>query len=255
MPGSMGEGGRRPDHPVAIGSARGQAQGQLAREALDATDLGAHEGAPIDRDVSGFVDLFAFWHYVLRTRQRSSTPPPSSVAPTATASHASKPVRGSVAAEDVPLVVEAAVVAVVAVVPAFVEDEVPDELDELATGADEPDELEPEDDGEGDWVVDVFVVPLSGSMYCWSPADGPPPAIAVAENVMARTATTRTQPSVTRMERTARVLQAASRPAPRPRMCSMTGGPQFVRLQDLLHDKDREAASRRLVLGCSPPRR
>jgi hypothetical protein len=67
-------------------------------------------------------------------------------------------------------VVAAAVVAVVALeLAVVVEDEEPDELEELAAGADEPeelDELEPEDDGDWDGVVDVLVDPLSGSMYC-----------------------------------------------------------------------------------------
>jgi hypothetical protein len=67
------------------------------------------------------------------------------------ASHASNPVRGSVAADWPPLAVVAVVVAVLAVeLELVLEDDVPDELDELATGADDPDELEPEDDGEGD---------------------------------------------------------------------------------------------------------
>ena len=48
--GAVGERRRRPDHRVAIGPERRQAERHLARQALDAADLGADRGAGVDGD-------------------------------------------------------------------------------------------------------------------------------------------------------------------------------------------------------------
>jgi hypothetical protein len=50
MPGSMGKPGRRADHAIAIGAKGRQPPCHLARQALDAADLGADGGACVDRD-------------------------------------------------------------------------------------------------------------------------------------------------------------------------------------------------------------
>jgi len=95
--------------------------------------------------------------------------------------------------------------------------------------------------------------PPSGSMYCWSPADGPD-ASAAAGTANARTASTTSAAIMTRQKRTSRVCQAVGIVAAGAPLPDLARGAQILVLQDLLHDQGNEARLRRLVLGCSPPR-
>jgi hypothetical protein len=51
----------------------------------------------------------------------------------------------------------------------------------------------------------------SGSTYCWSPADPPPPAMAAAGTSIARAAIATTKPKIRRQRLTARVLHSPPR--------------------------------------------
>lgn len=129
-------------------------------------------------------------------------PDPSIPTAITTVSGTSMPVRGSDVDGSAPVADVEAVVVV-----AF------DDNDELAAvdgGAvvagdvDEPDggavEVEPwllEPDGDD---------PASGSTYCWSPADPPPPAMAAAGASIARAAIAKTKPRIWRRRLTLRVL-------------------------------------------------
>jgi hypothetical protein len=93
----MGKPGGRSDHPVAIGAQRWEPPGHLARQALNATDLGADGGACVDRD-DGRVRGVGH-RYCGRTVRRSISPQPSRPTPIATARLMSSPVRGSVEEE------------------------------------------------------------------------------------------------------------------------------------------------------------
>ncbi len=206
--------GGRSDHPVAIWAQGGQPLRHLARQALNAADLAADRragvdpnlgsglagaGATIDRCIrshrplrplgpSGADSGTAVWaatDYCSRSARLSASPDPSSPTPIATASHVSKPVRGSVAADpgSAAEVVDAefgalVLVLVLVLVPAAdpVDDEVEEDWDEV-----DGDEVVVGDDPvDGEEVVvgdvDVCVAcepelewlepPPSGSMYC-----------------------------------------------------------------------------------------
>ena len=149
-------------------------------------------------------------------RRRSTKPAPISPTPTATATDVLKPVCGSVPDCVVPVPV---------LVPADeVELRVPVEPVEEATVADElepedvdPEELEPDEPDEPDEPEEplelplppppLLFPPLSGSTYCWSPADGPLASAATgASSPTANAASSAT--SVIRRKVTPRVLQA-----------------------------------------------
>jgi hypothetical protein len=53
--------------------------------------------------------------------------------------------------------------------------------------------------------------PPSGSTYCWSPADPPPPAMAVAGTSITRAAIAKTKPKIWRRRLTRRVLHPGRR--------------------------------------------
>jgi hypothetical protein len=133
-----------------------------------------------------------------------------------------KPVYGSVPVEAVVLVVAAVVLVVAAVEPELTvpvepvedDDTVPDELlrEEL-----DPEELDPDEPEEPleepcEEPLPLPLLPLSGSTYCWSPAEGPVASAATgASSPIANTATSET--SVIRRKVTPRVLQALKQTA------------------------------------------
>ncbi len=181
--------------------------------------------------------------------------------PTLAPSHRSKPVRGSV---------------LVAVGLLTVEDEevVATDVEPVPEGTAGALEAWPAVDGAGveagveldcDDVVVVFfepdpLDPPSGSVYCWSPADGPD-ASAAAGATHAKAIRTSIEVTVRRRRRTARVLQAAKIVACARRRAAgvraraqglqreLLAGRQNARLQVLLHDEERDARTRRGVLG------
>jgi hypothetical protein len=73
----------------------------------------------------------------------------------------------------------------------------------------EPEEPEPEEPE-----------PPSGSTYCWSPADPPPPAMAAAGASIARAAIAKTKPKIWRRRLTRRVLHPGRRGGRGPRRTS-----------------------------------
>ena len=154
-------------------------------------------------------------HYCWRTVRRSATPAPSIPSAIATASVTSMPVRGSVVdggsagADD-----DEVVVAAVAPDDTPVELVVVDgggvlegDVDELVEGAVEcVVEVEPE------WPLDPDGDdPASGSTYCWSPAEPPPPASATLGMSIASAAIMRRLPSSWRRQLTRRVLHQRRR--------------------------------------------
>ncbi len=131
----------------------------------------------------------------------------------AIAAGASNPVNGSLPVAVVPVVVPVVVDPELAlsepvepVEPADDETEPelpePDELEE--------DELEPEPEEP---LPPLPLLPLSGSTYCWSPADEPPLASADTGTSSARADATRSDKSVILRKFTVRVLQASRRSA------------------------------------------
>jgi hypothetical protein len=88
-----------------------------------------------------------------------------------------------------------------------------DELEDVELGADgwvlvvvepelPPDELPPEPE---------VLEPPSGSTYCWSPAEPPPPAMAAPGTSIARAAIATTRPRIWRRRLTRRVLHPGRR--------------------------------------------
>lgn len=140
-------------------------------------------------------------------------------APIAAASPASKPVLGNVREEAA---VEAAVVLAAAVVVEPVLDAVLEVGEDEDSGVVElPLELFAVGVGAGVCELPVDVceplwLPASGSVYWLSPAEGPP-AIADAGIDSTTAASTTSQVSVTRQERTPRVLQQSGRLTPATR--------------------------------------
>ena len=115
-------------------------------------------------------------------RRRSTKPAPISPTPTATATYVLKPVCGSVpdCVVPVPVLVPADEVELRVPVEPVEEATVPDELEPEDV---DPEELEPDELDEPDEPEEPLELPLppppllfrplSGSTYCWSPADGP----------------------------------------------------------------------------------
>jgi hypothetical protein len=209
----MGKPGGRSDHPVAIGAQRWEPPSHLARQALNATDLGADGGACVDRD-DGRVRGVGH-RYCGRTVRRSTSPQPSRPTPIATSRPMSTPVRGRV--DDVDGSAELVDDDALVVVALEADVEVLDE--DVAAGA--VDELEDVELGADGWVLVVLepdfppepeeLEPPSGSTYCWSPAEPPPPAMAAAGASIARAAIATTRPRIWRRRLTRRVLHPGRR--------------------------------------------
>lgn len=192
--------------------------------------------------------------------RRVARPAPTSPRPTSAARPALKPVIGS----DFELLVGDAAGVAVAVALLVLEDDVDDVLELGNVGESDPDEgvaVVPDVVGVVlcEPLVEVFLppplFPARGSVYWLSPAEGPP-ARAAAGTIMTSTARISSELSVTRQKRTRRVLQG-----PRPAVSAARlphtrrTGTQTCVLQDLLQHQEDRPRSRRLVLGCSAPRR
>jgi hypothetical protein len=144
-------------------------------------------------------------------RRRSRNPAPISVTPIAIATGTSNPVNGSL-----PVAVVAAVVPVELelTVPVEPVDPVDDETVPELLEPDEPEELEPELEEPLEPLPLFPLLPLSGSTYCWSPADEPPPLASAATGASSpKASATSSERSVILRKLTARVLQASRRAA------------------------------------------
>ncbi len=151
-------------------------------------------------------------HYSGRTVRRNTSPEASRPTAIAAARPTSSPVRGSVEEDDgsADCVEDEPAVAVFeeeAALAELFDDEVtvaalPDEDVELGADGCVPVVLE--------WLPEPELPeepePPSGSTYCWSPADPPPPAMAVAGTSIARAAIANTKPKIWRRRLTRRVL-------------------------------------------------
>jgi hypothetical protein len=85
--------------------------------------------------------------------------------------------------------------------------ELVDEPEEEVLGAEGWVPVEPELPLEPEWPEEPDELePPSGSTYCWSPADPPPPAIAEAGTSIARATTATTRPKICQRRLTWRVL-------------------------------------------------
>jgi hypothetical protein len=135
--------------------------------------------------------------------------------PIATARPMSSPVRGRVDDVDgsAELVDDDALVVVAL--------EADVELLDEDVGAGAVEELEDVELGADGWVLVVLepelppepeeLEPPSGSTYCWSPAEPPPPAMAAPGTSIARTAIATTKPRIWRRRLTGRVLHPGRR--------------------------------------------
>jgi len=153
---------------------------------------------------------------------------PSRATPITTAGQTSNPVLGS-APEDVPLgfVDDAGALAIVEVPEPVLEGEDDVGVPELCVPDDdvlEP-ELDPELPEDPDDEPPDFLPPepLSGSVYCWSPADGPGASAIVGPATAIPTRASSTQVKM-RVKRKARVLQLCMSGSPAAALREPVGG-------------------------------
>jgi hypothetical protein len=201
MAGAVGKRRRRRDHAIAVRAQPRQAAHHLTRKTLDSADLGANRRPCIDRDLRYWTPAFARAHYTGRTARRSTSPTPSRPTPTAAQAHRFSPVYGSVPLEAC------------AALPEDVVDD-PALVVELPEACDELEELPAELAALGVVAVvvaDRVVVFVSGSTYCWSPADVlVPAASAVAVTSSASSASAAEQARILSRRRTVDVFKQRS---------------------------------------------
>jgi hypothetical protein len=183
-------------------------------------------------------------HYCGRTVRRSTSPEASRPTAIAAARPTSSPVRGSVEEDDgsADLVEDEVAVAGLEEEAALAE-----LFDDDVTVAALPDE-DVELGGDGcvpvvlEWLPEPELPeepePPSGSTYCWSPADPPPPAMAVAGTSITRAAIAKTKPRIWRRRLTRRVLHPGRRGGRGPG-CASSGPKSCKRLFCRIYCKRR----------------